>query len=108
MSNGKTFEQQWGFPSEIKKELGAASFDVRPLPEKFRSGRQKWECLFFSKGDELISRRVAMQLESKKTGKPYHVCAREEAAPTRTILCHEVTSDYNSFDTLGEVTTTQP
>ena len=59
--------------------------------------------MFFGKDNKLMSRRVAMQLESKKTGKPYHVCAREEAAPTRTILRREVTSDYNSFDTLGEV-----
>ena len=108
MSNGKTFESSWGFPSDIKKELDAASFDVRPLPESFRSGRPKWECMFFSKDNKLISRRVAMQLTSKKTGKPYHVCAREEAAPTRTILRREVTSDYNTFDVLGEVTTTQP
>ena len=105
MSNGKTFEQQWGFPSDIKKELDAASFDVRPLPESFRSGRPKWECMFFSKDNKLMSRRVAMQLTSKKTGKPYHVCAREEAAPPRTILRREVTADYsNSYDVLGEVT----
>jgi hypothetical protein len=103
MNNGKTFEQQWGFPSEIKTQLGAASYDVRPLPEKFRSGRQRWECLFFGKGNELISRRVAMQLISKKTNRPYHVCAREEAAPPRVILRREVTADYtNSFDVLGD------
>ena len=81
MSNSKTFEQQWGFPSEIKTQLGAASFDLRPLPDNFRSGRQKWECLFFSEDRKLMSRRVAMELVSKKTNKPYHVCAREEPAP---------------------------
>ena len=107
MSNGKTFEQQWGFPSEIKTQLGAASYDVRPLPEKFRSGRQRWECLFFAKDNKLVSRRMAMQLTSMKTGKPYHVCAREENTPPRTILRREQASDYNSFDVLGEVTTTQ-
>ena len=104
MSNGDSFSTQWGFPSDIKKELDAASFDVRPLPESFRSGRPKWECLFFSEDRKLMSRRVAMQLTSKKTGKPYHVCAREEAAPTRTTLRREQTSDYNSFDVLGETT----
>jgi hypothetical protein len=103
MSNGKTFESSWGFPSEIKKELDAASFDVRPLPENFRSGRPKWECLFFSKDNKLMSRRVAMQLMSKKTNKPYHVCAREETAPTRTILRREQTGDYNLEDVLGEI-----
>ncbi len=104
MSNGKTFEQQWGFPSEIKKELDAASFDLRPLPESFRSGRPKWECLFFGKDNKLISRRVAMQLVSKKTNKPYHVCAREEAAPTRTTLRREQTGGFSLDDVLGEVT----
>jgi hypothetical protein len=94
MSNGDSFGASWGFASEIKKELAAASYDVRPLPEKFRSGRPKWECLFFSKDEKLISRRVAMQLTSKKTGKPYHVCAREEVIPPRAILRREVTADY--------------
>ena len=101
MSNGKTFEQQWGFPSDIKTQLGAASFDLRPLPESFRSGRPKWECLFFSKDNKLMSRRIAMQLVSKKTGKDYHVCAREEATPPRTTLRREVTADYNSYDVLA-------
>ena len=104
MNNGKTFNESWGFPSEIKTQLGAASFDLRPLPDNFRSGRQKWECLFFDKDNKLISRRVAMPLTSKKTGKPYHVCAREEPAPPRTILRREVAADYNSYDALGEIT----
>ena len=104
MNNGKTFEQQWGFPSEIKTQLGAASFDLRPLPESFRSGRPKWECLFFSKDNKLMSRRVAMQLVSKKTNKTYHVCAREEAAPPRTTLRREQSSDYSLEDVLGDIT----
>ena len=103
MSNGKTFEQQWGFPSDIKTQLKAAYFDLRPLPENFRSGRPKFECLFFSGDNELMSRRVAMQLTSKKTGKAYHVCAREEATPPRTILRREQASDYSLEDVLGEV-----
>ena len=103
MNNGKTFEQQWGFPSDIKKELDAASFDVRPLPENFRSGRPKWECLFFGKDNKLISRRVAMQLVSKKTNKPYHVCAREDDPPPRTILRREQTGGFSLEDALGEI-----
>ena len=102
MSND-SFSAQWGFPSEIKTQLGAASFDLRPLPDNFRSGRQKWECLFFDKDNKLISRRVAMPLTSKKTGKPYHVCAREEPAPPRTILRREQTGGFSLEDVLGEV-----
>ena len=105
MSNdGKSFNEQWGFPSEIKNELTAASYDVRPLPTSFRSGRPKWEALFFSKDNTLISRRLSMELISKKTGKPYHVCAREEPAPPRTILRRETASDYSLDDVLREVT----
>ena len=103
MSNGDSFSTQWGFPSDIKKELGAAFFDLRPLPDNFRSGRQKWECMFFDKDRKLISRRVAMPLTSKKTGKPYHVCAREEPAPPRTILRREQTGGFSLEDVLGEV-----
>ena len=103
MNNGNTFNESWGFPSEIKTQLGAASFDLRPLPDNFRSGRQKWECLFFSEDRKLISRRVAMPLTSKKTGKPYHVCAREEPAPPRTILRREQTGGFSLEDVLGEV-----
>lgn len=81
MSNDvKSFEASWAFLSEIKKELGAASYDVRPLPVNFKSGRAKFEALFFSGDRKLISRRTAMELTSKRTGGKYHVCQREEAA----------------------------
>ena len=100
-----SFSEQWGFPSEIKKELGAASYDVRPLSESFRSGRPKWECLFFSKDNKLISRRIAMELTSKKTGKAYHVCAREEPMPPRPpVLRRETEADYSLDDVLGDLT----
>jgi hypothetical protein len=103
MSNdGKSFETSWGFPSEIKNELKAASYDVRPLPTTFRSGRPKWEALFFDKDNKLLSRRIAMELISKKTNKSYHVCAREEPVPPRTILRRETAADYILDDVLGE------
>jgi hypothetical protein len=80
-STGKTFQEQWAFPSEVKKTLGAASYDVRPLPENFKSGRAKWECLFFAADRSLLSRRTAMALTSKRTGDVYYVCQREAATP---------------------------
>ena len=38
-----------------------------------------------------------MELVSKKTGKPYHVCARTEPTPPRTILKRE-SSDANALN----------
>ena len=71
-----SFAESWAFGSELKQQLGAASYDIRPLPEKFRSGRPKFECLFFDQDHALICRRIAMELTSKKTGKPYHMVSR--------------------------------
>ena len=71
-----SFAESWAFPSELKLLLEAASYDIRPLPEKFRSGRAKFECLFFDNGNALISRRFAMSLTSKKSGKDYYVVSR--------------------------------
>ena len=98
------FMSQWGYPSEIKTEIGAAYYELRPLPDNFRSGRPKWECLFFSADRKLVSRRMAMELVSKKTGKPYRVCARNEPAPQRTILTRQQTSsDADAHDVLNEL-----
>ena len=98
------FMSQWGYPSEIKTEIGAAYYELRPLPDNFRSGRPKWECLFFSSDRKLVSRRMAMELVSKKTGKPYRVCARNEPAPQRTILTRQQTSsDADAHDVLNEL-----
>ena len=83
------FQSQWGYPSEIKSELGAAYYELRHLPDTFHSGRPKMECLFVSADRKLVSRRLAMELTSKKTGKPYRICARNEPAPPRAILKRE-------------------
>lgn len=78
-SNGKSFQEQWAFINFVKQQLNAASYDLRPLPENFKSGRPKWECLFFSGDRKLIERRLALELVSKRTGRPYHVCERESS-----------------------------
>ena len=86
--NNSDFLTQWGYPSEIKTELGASYYEMRHLPDTFRSGRPKMECL----------------LVSKKTGKPYRVCARNEPAPPRTILTRQQTgSDADALDVLNAV-----
>ena len=97
------FLSQWGYPSEIKTELGASYYELRNLPDIFRSGRPKMECLFFSADRKLVSRRLAMELVSKKTNKPYRVVARNEPAPPRTILKREQSSDADALDVLNAV-----
>ena len=96
------FQSQWGFPSEIKTQIGTAYYELRPLPENFRSGRPKWECLFFSSDRKLVSRRMAMELTSKRTNKPYRVCARNEPPP-RTILSRQQTNDADAVDVLNSI-----
>ena len=81
------FLSQWGYPSEIKTELGAAYYELRNLPDNYRSGRPKMECLFFSADRKLVSRRMAMELVSKKTNKPplsaQYVADSKPTTPTR-------------------------
>ena len=116
MSNTRTydkpFEASWGYVNLLKSELKAASYDIQPFPGTFKSGRAKWMATFMNAERKVIARRIGMELESKRTGECYKVFSREEwvdreAAPPRATLRREQTSDYNSFDVLGEVTTTQ-
>ena len=95
------FLTQWGYPSEIKTQIGASSYELRSLPDNIRSGRPKMECLFFTADRKMVSRRMAMKLMSQKNGKPYHVCARNEPTPSRTIWKREQSSI--DADTLNDV-----
>ena len=116
MSNTRTFEksfsESWAYANLLKSELGATSYDIQQFPGCFKSGRARWMATFMNAERKVIARRIGMELTSKKTGEGYKVFSREEwvdreAVPQRTILRREVTSDYNTFDVLGEVTTTQ-
>ena len=97
------FMSQWGYPSEIKTEIGAAYYELRPLPDNFRSGRPKWDCLFFSADRKLVSRRLAMELVNKWTNKKYYVCARNEPAAPRTVLSRQQTNDADASALLNEL-----
>lgn len=72
------FNKTWVFPSKIKEELGADSYEIRtsvPL-RKFNSGRTVMEMTFYNGyGDKqiCIEKRDAMTLLSKRTGKEYSV-----------------------------------
>ena len=86
-----TFRQEWSYPNEVIKTIpGAARFEVYPVPGAFNSGH---EAVFMSADcKKVISKREAMELTSKRTGKPYHVCRRHEdwraakAAATLRVL----------------------
>ena len=95
MSNGKSFDEQWAFPSDVKAALGAASYDVQRVLGTFRSGRQRWQAVFRDVHGNVLSRRTAMELTSKRTGAAYHVCERNEPTPLPPLpLRREKTRDY--------------
>ncbi len=83
MTSSTSFQDDWGFPSDIKATIpGAAYYDIRPTPQSFKTGRPKFECLFLDAAKhKVIERRDAMELVSKRTGKPYYV-VRRHAAPS--------------------------
>ncbi len=74
-----TFQDDWGFAADVKATIeGAVYYDVRPTPEIFKTGRLKYECLFLDASkNRAIERRPAMELISKRTGKPYNVVSRK-------------------------------
>ena len=73
------FKLTWAFPSEVKKELGASSYDIRVTPGTYKSGRQRFICDFLDANRNVICTREAMELVSKVSRKLYHVVKR--AAP---------------------------
>lgn len=71
-----SFREDWLFLSELKARLSADSYECRRTGEEFHSGRPKWGVTFYEgRGAErrLITTRLAMELTSKTTGKPYMV-----------------------------------
>ena len=80
-----TFLRDWGFPSDVRETIaGAGYYEVMPVPGAYRSGRPRMECVFYSAEPPrtVVARRPAMELTSKGTGLPYHVCQRHEARQT--------------------------
>ena len=81
MAKSDDFESSWGFCSELKDQLSADGYEVNLTQEKFKSGRAKYEALFFrgrGASRQVIIRRDAMELVSKNSGKPYFVASRHE------------------------------
>ena len=78
-----SFDSSWAFPAELKQSLGASGYNLNPTADCFRTGRPKFECVFYTGAGHnrtIIERRDAMSLISKKTGKAYHVVSRKPEA----------------------------
>jgi hypothetical protein len=100
------FAASWTFVNNIKDELNASSYDIKPVPGgKFRSGRPKLMAHFYARNKALITSRLGMELVSKRTGMPYQVFARKDtsATPPRTILRREQSSDYAAGEILEAI-----
>ena len=105
----KSFAESWAYPSVLKDELKASSYDVQPFPGTFKSGRPRWMATFLSADrKKVVGRRIGMELTSGRTGAPYKVFSRQEwidrdTAPPRTILSRQQTSDADAVDVLNEI-----
>jgi hypothetical protein len=101
------FEQTWCFPSEMKKTLQASWYEVLPTPFTYASGREKFLARFYGPGyganRPIVAVRDAMELTSKKTGRPYHVCRREPTVEKTTPLKAAArTARYTAEDVLAD------
>ncbi len=85
MQSTDDFKLTWAFPSEIKKELGASSYDIRVTPGVYKSGRQRFICDFLDSNRNVICTRDSMELVSKVSRKLYHVVKRNPALPTAEV-----------------------
>ncbi len=83
-----SFREKWAFPSEVKEALGARRYEIKPTLQTYRSGRAKWLVRFYD-GDILLAARDAMELTSKRTGTPYHVCLRHEPVKRAEPAAHD-------------------
>ena len=103
-----SFEASWMFPNELKKDLGASGYDVNPTMDTFSTGRAKFEAVFFEgegHNRKVVERRTAMELTSRKTGKPYHVVRRKaanhEGRPAAQQAAPAARQEYSLDDALA-------
>ena len=77
-----SFQDEWGYPNEVLPTIpGARYYDVEPLPETYRTGRAKMVAIFYNADrTKVLARQDAMELTSKRTGRPYTVCRRYDSA----------------------------
>ncbi len=71
-----SFQDEWVFPSIIKKQLNASRFETLDTKTKFKSGRTKFITRFYTVNNEIPdTARISMELISKRTGQPYVMCS---------------------------------
>ena len=104
----KSFAESWAYPSVLKDELKASSYDVQPFPGTFKSGRPRMATFLSADRKKVVGRRIGMELTSGRTGAPYKVFSRQEwvdrdTAPPRTILTRQQTSDADASALLNEL-----
>ncbi len=98
--NNSNFQSQWGYPSEIKPNSVRPIMSCAPSPTTSEADDPTWNV---SSSRLPQAREPSYGYVSKKTGKPYRVCARNEPAPQRTILKHEQSSDADALDVLNSI-----
>jgi Reverse transcriptase (RNA-dependent DNA polymerase) len=80
------FQKNWPYPSALKQVLGASSYTVHDTNQKFSTGRDKLEVVFFrtdqSGAKVELSRHDGMSLESRQ-GRRYIVCSKYPKPPQR-------------------------
>lgn len=95
--SSQIFSDNWVFPNIVEKQVQAIRFTTKK-DGFFRNGRQKFILHFYGRTpvrelssndpydnspEFVLATRTAMELVSKKTGKPYLVCSTKECVPTR-------------------------
>ena len=93
ISDGKNeFQRDWGFISEVRDTIpGTARHQIRLTDSTFGTGRKIYEATFYGAGNvdgraQVITKRCAMELVSKRTGNPYFVVRRKADPPAKTDL----------------------
>ena len=91
ISDGKNeFQRDWGFISEVRDTIpGTARHQIKITDRSFSTGRKIYEATFYGAGNvdgraQVIEKRSAMELVSKRTGNPYFVVRRKADPPAKT------------------------
>jgi hypothetical protein len=99
------FKETWGFPSEVKKALGASWYEVIPSEKAFASGRARLDVVFYGQGygdnRAVLATRPGMELTSQK-GEKYIVCRRQAEAPKRAREPREGKAPPRAYE-IGDV-----
>ena len=69
----KPFNESWEYPSEQKKKIiGCSHYKIYTTNEKFKSGRDKFTCVFYNRNQEILKTCLCMAMTSQ-AGKEYQL-----------------------------------